>query len=159
MYAYTNQLFATAYFHWFFLIQPAPFPEDMILAAPSTFGKKQLGGMHAPLSQFHPDALNSYMAQLEDPEAVHGMCEDYRAAAGVDLEEARGDLEKGRKIKCPIKVLWGKYGLIEKCFDAVKEWQGVSDAEVQGEVVECGHYIPEEKPEVVLQSVREFLRD
>lgn len=159
MYNATDQLFATAYYHWFFLIQPSPFPEDVILAAPATFGRKQLGGMHAPLSVFHPDALDSYMTQLADAQGVHAMCEDYRAAATIDLEEAGEDIDKGRKIQCPIKVLWGKYGLIEKCFDAVKEWQKVSAADVQGDVVDCGHYIPEEKPEVVLQTVKEFLVD
>lgn len=100
--------------------------------------------------------MHQYGKLLQDEGTVAGMCEDYRAAATVDLEEARRDLEEGRKIKCPIRVLWGKKGVIERCFDALEEWRAVCEGEVSGEVVDSGHYIAEEVPEVLLNHVREF---
>ena len=100
------------------------------------------------------------MGQVGDGETVHGMCEDYRAGAGVDLEEAREDVRLGRKIVCPLRVLWGRKGVIEKMFDALAEWREVcGEAGVSGESVDCGHYIPEEAPEAVVKHIKEFLRE
>lgn len=129
----------------------------MILADPKVFVDGQMGNRHAGLGVFHPDAYNYYVKVMGEQEAVHGMCEDYRAAASIDLEEARDDIKTGRQIQCPLRVLWGKYGVIEKCFDAVNEWQSVSSSSVEGEPVPSGHYIPEELPDVLLKHVKEFL--
>lgn len=96
---------------------------------------------------------------MGDEETVHGMCEDYRASASIDLEEQKKDVEQGRKIKCPLRVLWGKSGVIEKQFDALAEWRNVSEEMVDGQTVDSGHYIPEEVPEVLLKHIKEFLRD
>jgi pimeloyl-ACP methyl ester carboxylesterase len=95
---------------------------------------------------------------MEKPDAVHAMCNDYRAAATLDLEEAREDLKAGRRIKCPVMVLWGKHGVIERCFDALAEWQAVSDAgvAVEGQAVDSGHYIPEHRPNDVVAAARNF---
>jgi haloacetate dehalogenase len=158
MYEATNQDFATAYWHWFFLVQPAPFPETLILKNRDVFREKFFGGAgySGGKEEYHPEAMREYLAQLVDPEAVHAMCEDYRAAATVDLEEAREDREKGRKIKCPVRVLWGKKAVIERCFDALKEWRAVSEGPVDGEAVDSGHYVAEEVPDVVLKNAMEF---
>ncbi|KAI9731100.1 MAG: hypothetical protein M1818_007957 [Claussenomyces sp. TS43310] len=157
MYTKTNQTFATAYFHWFLLIQKAPFPETLIGQNPRLFAQQFMGSRYAGLKVFNADALEQYLKVLEQPDAIHAMCEDYRASASVDLDEARADLAAGRRIKAPLRALWGAHGVIEKCLDALKEWREVSDAEVTGQSVDCGHYIPEEKPDVVLQHIKEFL--
>lgn len=117
-----------------------------------------MGGRYASVEMFNKTVFEEYVKGLGDSETVHAMCEDYRAAATLDLEEARKDIEEGRAIKCPLRVLWGKHGVIERCFDAVGEWKSVAEkgVEVDGESVDCGHYIPEEKPEVVVKNILEF---
>jgi haloacetate dehalogenase len=157
MFEKTDQLFATAYWHWFFLIQPSPFPEKLMMASTSTFEERFFGGGYAGgVGYMSQEAKGEYMAQFRDEEGVHAMCEDYRAAAGIDLVEAREDREKGRKIRCPVRVLWGKSGVIEKSFDCLAEWRAVSEGDVSGEAVESGHYIAEQVPDVLLRHVREF---
>lgn len=156
MYSKTDFDFAKAYFHWFFLIQKYPLPENMILNDPRGFAERFMGGRYAPLSMFNPECFEEYVKGLSNPDAVHAMCEDYRAAASLDMDEARKDIEAGRLIQTPLRVLWGKHGVIEKCFDAVKEWSAVSKSSVEGMNVNCGHYIPEEAPDVVVRNIREF---
>ena len=155
MYAGTNQAFATAYFHWFLLIQPEPFPEDLLSAAPGRFLEYAMKGRH-PGTMFHPEAWEEYERAFAERESVRGACEDYRAGATVDLEEQREEMEKGWRIRCPLWVVWGKQGVVEKIFDCVNDWKKVCDAEVSGEAVDCGHYIPEELPDVVVKHVKEF---
>lgn len=155
MYTKTNFDFAKAYFHWFFLIQKSPFPETLISGNP----RKVMGmftGSRTGQSTFLADAWDAYMKVLEDPVAVHSMCEDYRAGASVDLDEARKDIKDGKMIKCDLRILWGKKGVIEKCFDALAEWKSVCEGEISGEAVDCGHYIPEESPDVVVKHINEF---
>jgi pimeloyl-ACP methyl ester carboxylesterase len=159
MYTTTNFDFAKAYYHWFFLIQEEPLPETLISASPRKFIELAMGGKGGEgLKIFHPDALDYYGQVMENPKAVHSMCNDYRASATLDLDEQRDDLDKGRLIRCPLLVLWGKYGVIEKSFDAIKEWQAVTsrDVVVKGHSVESGHYIPEQRPEDVVSSILEF---
>lgn len=156
MFERTDQAFATAYWHWFFLIQPNPFPETLIMANPKAYAGRSFGGGYAGNGVFNEEAMKEYMKQFEDEAGVTGMCEDYRAAATIDLEHARKDIEDGRKVKCPLRVLWGKKGVIEKSFNALELWREVSDAEVSGESVDSGHYIPEEVPDVLVKHVLEF---
>ncbi|KAK8022963.1 alpha beta hydrolase fold protein [Apiospora marii] len=159
MYAATSFDFARAYFHWFLLIQPAPLPETMLLADPRRIAEAFLGGrQEAGTSIFAPACWERYVAGLGDEPTVHAMCNDYRAAATVDLDEAREDIGRGRGITCPLKVLWGQHGVIEKCFDAVKEWQSVSskDVAVEGHSVDSGHYIPEQIPDVLVSEIKAF---
>jgi haloacetate dehalogenase len=157
MFEKTDQELATKYWHWFFLIQPSPFPENLILNNPEAFKVPFFGGSYAGQKGFmDAEALNEYVAQFKDEAGVHAMCEDYRAAATIDLVEQREDREAGRKIKCPVKVLWGKPGLIEKKFDCLAEWRAVCENEVSGEAVDSGHYIPEEVPDALLKYAREF---
>ena len=157
MFGATNFDFASAYYHWFFLIQPSPFPEDMILANPEAFMKRSLGRHPTGESEvFTEETYASYLSVMRDPAAVHAMCEDYRAAASIDIEQHKQDDEQGRKIKAPLLVLWGKKGVVEKLFDAVAEWKKASDSSVEGESLDSGHYIPEEVPEVLLDHILQF---
>lgn len=159
MFEKTNKDFARAYWHWFFLTQSSPFPESLISANPSLFAKKFFGsGGYTGDSTtfFNSTAMSEYVGQLEDEGAVHAMCEDYRAAAGIDCEEARVDKREGRKVVCDIRVLWGKNGVVWKMFDTVSEWKAVSEGKVTGAAVDSGHYVAEEQPDVVITHVREF---
>lgn len=156
MYSKTDFDFAKAYFHWFFLIQKYPLPESMILNDPRGFAERFMGARYAPLSMFNLECFEEYVKGLSNADAVHAMCEDYRAAASLDMDEARKDIEAGSLIQTPLRVLWGKHGVIEKCFDAVKEWSAVSKSSVEGMNVDCGHYLPEEAPNVVVRNIREF---
>ena len=156
MYSKTDFKFAKAYFHWFFLIQDTPLPEILIGQNPRRWAEMFMGGRHAGLAAFDTSVFEEYVKTLEDPDAVHAMCEDYRASASVDMDEAKDDLKEGRLIRCPLRVLWGKHGVIEKCFNALKEWKDVAVAgvDVDGGHVDCGHYIPEEAPDVVAQNIK-----
>ena len=159
MYAATDQQFATAYFHWFLLIQDAPLPETLISATPAKFADLFLEGRNERRKHIFDSACyEKYVHNLEDPDTLHAMCNDYRAAATLDLKEQREDLRMGNLISCPLRVIWGRRGVIEKCFDAVKEWRAVVEegVEVDGYAVDSGHYIPEEVPDDVVAAIREF---
>lgn len=93
---------------------------------------------------------------MREFDAVHGMCEDYRAGASVDLEEQRADIEQNRRIECPLYAIWGNKGLVGKKFDVIAEWKKVSNGPVEGEAVDSGHFIPEELPEVLLARITTF---
>ena len=157
MFEKIDQFLATTYWHWVFLIQPEPFPEKAMIQSVETFAEKFLGGGYGWGAGYMSDEARSvYTAQFRVEAGVHAMCEDYRAAATIDLVEARDDRENGRKIRCPVRVLWGRKGAIESNFDCLAEWKAVSDGEVSGEVVDSGHYIPEQVPDDVLRNAREF---
>ena len=156
MYEQTNEAFARAYWHWFFLIQPAPLPERLIEADPSAYLRDVMGRRSAGLGPFDARAFAEYERCLALPGAAHGTCEDYRAAAGIDLVHDRADREAGRLIEVPLLVLWGAHGVVHRCFRPLEEWQLVA-REVSGETLPCGHYIAEEAPEALLGKVLPFL--
>jgi len=155
MYEATDRTFATAYFHWFLLIQPEPLPELLIGSQPDAYVERVMGSRHAGLAPFAPHALQAYRDALKQPGAVHAMCEDYRASATIDLEHDRADIECGNKIACPLRVLWGAEGVIEKNFKALDEWRRVA-RDVSGRKVPAGHYIAEEVPDELLAEMLAF---
>ena len=157
MYEQTSEAFARAYWHWFFLIQPAPLPERLIEADPGAYLRDVMGRRSAGLAPFHPQALAHYERGLGMPGAAHGLCEDYRAAAGIDLEHDRADRDAGHRLRQPTLVLWGRDGVIERCFQPLQEWQRLAE-QVEGEALPCGHYIAEEAPQRLLERVQPFLR-
>ncbi|UYG02917.1 alpha/beta hydrolase [Halomonas sp. LR3S48] len=156
MYEKTDRTFATAYFHWFFLIQSSPLPETLIEASPAGYITRTMGGRHADLATFDPAAIAEYQRCLAQPGAAHALCEDYRAANTIDLEHDRADRKAGRRIACPVSVLWGRHGIIERCFDPLAEWRAVAER-VEGEALPCGHYIPEEAPEALSTRITQFM--
>lgn len=156
MYEKANNVFARAYWHWFFLIQPSPMPERLIEADPAAYIRDLMGRRSAGLTPFDPLALAEYMRCIALPGAAHGMCEDYRAAAGIDLIHDREDIAAGKKLVMPTMVLWGEEGVIHQCFKPLQEWQAIAK-DVVGEPVPCGHYISEEAPEILLQKIIPFL--
>ena len=155
MYEQTAQRFATLYWHWFFLIQPAPFPETLINANPLTYLRRTIP---ATIGQFEPQAWAEYERCIQNPETVRAMCEDYRASATIDLEHDRADKVSQRWIDCPLQVLWGRQGVIEECFDPLEEWRKLcrQPTQVSGYAVDCGHYLPEEAPQAVIEASLKF---
>ncbi|WP_295545509.1 alpha/beta hydrolase [uncultured Pseudacidovorax sp.] len=156
MYEQTNEAFARAYWHWFFLIQPAPLPERLIEADPARYITDLMGKRSAGLAPFDPRALAEYQRCIALPGAAHATCEDYRAAATIDLEHDRADRDAGRKLTMPLLALWGEEGVVPRCFQPLAEWQRVA-VDVQGGPLPCGHYIAEEAPEALLARVMPFL--
>ncbi|MCZ2498095.1 alpha/beta fold hydrolase [Xylophilus sp. Kf1] len=156
MYRQTGEAFARAYWHWFFLIQPAPLPERLIEADPAGYIRDVMGRRSAGLAPFDPRALAEYMRCIALPGAARGMCEDYRAAAGIDLLHDQEDREAFRKLAMPLRVLWGAQGVVHQCFDPLAEWRQVA-LQVEGQALPCGHYIAEEAPALLLEQVRDFL--
>ena len=155
VFATVNKEVATSTFHWFFLIQPYDFPETLIGANPEYYLRKMLerwsgGGLAA----FAPEALAEYIRCFNDPGAIHASCEDYRAAATIDLVHDEADL--GRKVGCPVLVLWGEQYLGRKNYDVLAAWRERT-ADVRGRVLSCGHFPPEEAPDETYAALREFL--
>ena len=149
MYESTNMQFATAYFHWFFLIQPAPMPERVLAGLGPGYILMRLGRGKAGLKAFSKEAMDEYV-RCFDP---HSTCEDYRAAATIDLVH---DRKEKSKMKTPVLALWGRQGVIEALFDCLADWREVA-ADVRGRALQCGHFIPEEKPAELIAELRRFL--
>jgi haloacetate dehalogenase len=154
MFEHTDRALAKAYFHWFFLIQPAPFPETLIGANPAFFMQYQMGRRHGGLKVFAPEAMAEYLRCFSEPATIHASCEDYRAAETVDLEHDAAD--EAKRIECPVLALWGKHGVIEQQFDCLADWRAKA-REVQGRALDCGHYLPEEQPDEVARELQRFL--
>ncbi|HEV8690788.1 MAG TPA: alpha/beta hydrolase, partial [Ideonella sp.] len=147
-----------AYWHWFFLIQPSPLPERLLEADPGAYVRELMGARHAGLGPFDARALAEYTRCLSQPGAAHALCEDYRAAATIDLEHDRADRAAGQRLAMPLMVLWGAHGVVQRCFDPLAEWRKVA-TDVRGAALPCGHYIPEEAPEPLLAGVLPFLAE
>ncbi len=158
MYEQTSFDFAVAYWHWFMLIRPTPFPETLIRSNPDLYLKQTIGARSAGLAPFTAAAYAEYLRCLSDPATAHGICEDYRASVTIDLEHDRVTLASQQQIRCPFMALWGAQGVIERCFDPLAEWRAYAPA-VQGEALPCGHYIPEEAPQQLLERVLPFLSE
>jgi haloacetate dehalogenase len=155
MYERTTREFAEAYYHWFFLIQPAPLPERLIGADPVFYLRWKIGAWSAAgVDRFDPRALAEYERCFADPDAIHSMCEDYRAAASIDLEHDRADL--ARRVACPVHVLWGERGVVNRLFTPVSDWQARTGAAVTGRTTPGGHYIPEEAPDLLVEQMLGF---
>lgn len=157
MYAQTSEAFARAYWHWFFLIQPAPLPERLIECDPGAYLRDVMGRRSAGLAPFDARALAEYTRCLALPGTAHSICEDYRAAAGIDLEHDRADRAQGLHLAMPLLALWGADGVVQRCFRPLDEWRQVAD-NVRGQALACGHYLPEEAPDALLAQVLPFLQ-
>jgi haloacetate dehalogenase len=132
-------------------------PERLIQANPAAYVTEVMGNRSAGLAPFDPRALAEYQRCLALPGAAHGLCEDYRAAASIDLVHDREDIALGRRLEMPVLVLWGGQGVVQRCFDPLKEWQEVA-TQVSGEALPCGHYIAEEAPDALLAKALPFLQ-
>ena len=157
MYEHTSNAFARAYWHWFFLIQPAPLPERLIEADPVAYIRDVMGRRHAGLAAFAPEAWAEYARCIALPGTATAICEDYRASATTDLVHDRADRLAGNRIRAPLRVLWGSQGAVGRCFDVLPLWQSVA-TDVSGRSLDCGHYIAEESPEALLEEMEAFFQ-
>ena len=145
---------AMAYYHWFFLSQPYDLPERLIGADPDYYLRKKLGGWGTGFDSFASEAYAEYERCFRDPRTIHASCEDYRAAATIDLEHDGAD--RDRKVGCPLLALWGEQGVVERLYDVLGVWRGYA-SEVRGRALPCGHYLAEERPEETAEELVTFL--
>jgi haloacetate dehalogenase len=157
MYERTDKDFASRYFWWFFLIQPFDLPERMIGADPAYFLRHHLAGQSKTPGIPEARLAAEYLRCYDDPAAIHAICEDYRAAAGIDLEHDRADA--GRPLSQPLLALWGARGTVGALYDVLATWREKSDAPVGGRALDCGHLLQEEAPDALLEALLPFLAD
>ena len=149
----TDMALARAFYHWFFLLQPAPMPERMIGSMPREYLLGRIGRGPGGLGDF-PKAVQREYLRCFDARGIHGSTEDYRAAAGIDLVHDRKSLKK--KLSMPVLALWAKHSPVGTMFDCLADWRAVA-RDVSGRELDCGHFLPEEKPKEVLRELRRFL--
>src|SRR5262249_36433754 len=144
--------FATAYWHWFFLIQPAPLPETLLSTNSEFYGQRTFGrGAHGVFTQ---EAVEAYLRAFRDLATIHAGCEDYRAAATIDL--AHDDADIGRKISCPVLALWAGKGPMDRLYNVLETWRERA-ANVTGKALPGGHFLPEEIPDETYLELKAFL--
>jgi haloacetate dehalogenase len=149
-----NRMSARAAYHWFFLSQPAPFPETLIGKDPDYFLDHSLGTWRGVAGAFTPEALAAYHEAFRDPEMIRGTCEDYRAGITCDCAFDEADRSAGRKIHAPLLVLWGARRSSARLDEIWRAWA----EDVRGHALDCGHFIPEEAPEALLEQLLAFFR-
>jgi haloacetate dehalogenase len=152
-----DMAFAMGYYHWFWLAQPRDRPERMILRDVEDWFDLHTAREPKDKSFFNPDARADYLAALHLPDTVMAICEDYRAATGIDLVHDRESRAAGVKVQCPMLALWGAKGSIPKWYDALAIWQQSAAGPVSGGPVNSGHYLAEEAPEEVMAYLEPFL--
>jgi len=153
-YSILSKEFATEYWHWFFLIQPAPLPETLIGNSVEFYLRSRFRRPSVGASAFTKEAVDEYLRCFRDPATIHATCEDYRAGATIDLEHAGGD--GGKKVECPLLVLWGQRGTVGRLYDVMKIWREHA-VNVRGKALPSGHFLPEEVPEETLSELLAFL--
>ncbi|OLC76599.1 MAG: hypothetical protein AUH72_18625 [Acidobacteria bacterium 13_1_40CM_4_65_8] len=154
-YSMVTREFATQYFHWFFLIQPAPFPETLIGNSAEFYLRSRFLRPTGGTGAMTPEAIAEYVRCFKDPATIHATCEDYRAGATIDLVHA--DETRDRKVKCPLLVLWGERGTVGRLYDVMKIWREHA-TDVRGKALPGGHFLPEEVPDATLAELLPFLQ-
>jgi haloacetate dehalogenase len=162
MFSTADRAFGMTYYHWFFLAQPYDLPERMIGADPEYYIRRKLAQwsgnpeVTGPSGAFTADAFAEYLRCFTDPATVHASCEDYRAAATIDLEHDDADVAAGRRVHCPLLVLWGAKGFIARQYDPLAVWRQYAE-DVSGSAVDSGHFLAEEAPDQTLAALEAFL--
>jgi haloacetate dehalogenase len=150
---------ATGYWPWSLLAQAEPLPERLVSAAPDAVVDSALGGWGSPANAFSAEVRAAYIDALRDPAHVHAICEEYRAAATVDHAHDIDDREAGRRIGCPLLVLWSGRGPLGNWYAGeggpIALWRGWAE-NVSGRPVDGGHFFPEEMPEYTAEELRRF---
>lgn len=154
-YKRADMAFGQSYFHWFFMTQPFDLPERLIGADPEFYWRKHTSREPKGPDFFAADALADYLRCFRNPATVHAICEDYRAAATIDMEIDEADRNAGRMIEAPLLALWGAKGRLEAWYDTLAIWRDWA-RDVRGRALDCGHYLPEEKPEEVAAEFEAF---
>jgi haloacetate dehalogenase len=160
LYRNITKEFATTFYHWFFLVQPAPFPETIVGNSAEYFLRTllfRLGG--EPPGEGVPSwvgeaAFGEYLRCFREPATLHGICEDYRAAASIDLIHDAAD--QNRKIECPLLVLWAERGPFHRMYKVLDAWRECAK-EASGKALPAGHFLPEQIPEPLAAELKAFL--
>ena len=156
LFSTVDQDLAMAYYHWFFLAQPYGFPEKLIGGSREYFLHSVLGRYGSDLTTtFAPEALAEY-ERCFDERTVHASCEDYRAAASIDLAHDGSDRDNGRRVGCPLLALWGQAGAMHGLYSVLEVWQTYAD-DARGRPIDAGHYLAEERPEETARELAAFL--
>ena len=153
VYRLTDQRSATAYYHWFFLIQGGGLPEHLIGLDPDYYLRDKLQRWSRIAGCFSEAAVQEYLRCFRDPATIHATCEDYRAGATIDLVHDEADLN--RRIDCPLLVLWGGRGFVGRMYPVLDLWR-LRASDVRGEAIDCGHFLVEERPQATLRALEDF---
>jgi haloacetate dehalogenase len=147
---------ATFSWHWLFMIQPFPTPEKMMGADPEFFIRRKLSKTDQGTSFFGPEALADYIRCIKNPDTIHGMCEDYRATVGIDLDMDTADFDAGKRVECPAMILWGAKGGVGRNHDAADIWSRYATRIERTATVPSGHYLQEECPDETYAELQGF---
>ena len=153
----TNMDFAMGYYHWFWLAQRSPIPESVINKAPEEWFFAHTSREKKDRNFFSPLALEDYLECVKNPATISAICEDYRAAATIDLIDDKFSRKNNIKLQMPVQVLWGSKGKIEKWYKPLSIWQNYCSQEVKGNAINSGHYLAEENPEEIFKNINNFL--
>ncbi|CAN0436263.1 unnamed protein product [Discosporangium mesarthrocarpum] len=153
IYTEADRRIAEDYYHWFFLIQPFDYPERMIGHDVAYYLNKKMGKYSFGEDIFTEAAKAEYLRCFSDPATIHASCEDYRAAATIDLDHDKADL--ATRFTAPLLVLWGEKGAMERNYDVLEAWRERA-ADVQGNPLNCGHYLAEERPDETVAALENF---
>lgn len=154
---HTDMAFALGYYHWFWLAQPHPKPERLILRDVEDWFDMHTSREPKDKGFFHPGARADYLAALRTPGTVEAICEDYRAATTIDLDHDRASRDAGQTVQCPLLALWGAKGKVGVWYQPLEVWRRYASGPVSGGPVNSGHYLAEEAPEEVLAALDGFL--
>lgn len=157
VFGHADKAFGLGYFHWFFLAAGNGIPEHLIGADPDFWIRTRMNARHSGGTPFHPAAMAEYVRCFSDPAAIHASCEDYRAAAGIDLVHDDEDFEVGRRVTCPLLALWGEHSFVGRTYDVLDVWRGYAQHDVRGQALPCDHYLPEEQPNATAEHLISFL--
>lgn len=148
-----NKELAIAYEHWFFLSQPYDFPERLIGNDPEFYLRTKMNQWSANPNSFTDEAMAEYIRCFSNRQTIHATCEDYRAAATIDLEHDEIDINS--KIQCPLLVLRGARGVMERRYDVLETWRERA-VNVTGKALDSGHFLPEEAPQETVDALLDF---
>jgi haloacetate dehalogenase len=152
----TNMEFAMGYYHWFWLAQRSPIPESVINKAPEEWFFAHTSREEKDKNFFDPIALNDYLDCVKNPETIKAICEDYRAAATIDLIDDKKSRDNNIKIKAPTLVLWGNKGKLEQWYEPLSIWQNYCSSDLRGNAINSGHYLAEENPDEIIKNIKLF---
>jgi haloacetate dehalogenase len=151
--------FALAFWPWSLLAQPEPLPERLLAAAPEAVIDDALGGWGSPAGAFPAEVRAAYVEALRNPASAHAICEEYRAAATLDREHDEADRASGRRVACPLLVLWSARGPLGTWYaeegGPMALWRAWGD-DVQGRALDAGHFFPEEAPGETAEAMGRF---
>ncbi len=145
-----------AYYHWFFLAAGNGVPEHLIAADPGYWIRSLAGPLLGEGASIDPQVMADYVRCFTNPGTIAGSCADYRSGAGIDLVHDEESFAAGRRVGCPVLVLWGTQGFVGRGYDPLAVWRQYA-TDVRGQALPTGHFLPEEAPDLVSAALRDFL--